>query len=136
MRGDIQRRINSAINDSVFSDYAETIWVYLKASNSKGNTYDPYREIGYTKTNQSPFPIKVHARQLRENSLILRELGLSESGAIEIVVNEQDINFFKICQQIKYNDKIYTPFIKATGKIQITKIPFGFFKIILFLRGN
>ena len=132
-----RRNIHKKLKDTVFSDNTETIWVYLKASNIKSSAYDPYRNTGYTTTNQSPEPVKAYVRQIRGNSLVAREIGLIQSGAIEIVIKTSDENLFRICQKVKYNDKEYTPFIKALGdRIQIFKSPFDFSRIILFRRGN
>ena len=137
MRGDIFRTIQSKFKETVFKDYYETVWVYLKATNTKGSTYDPYRQTGYTITNHSPLSVKAYVRQLTSSSLIMRELGLVESGAIEIVVEDSDVNLFKFCEKVKYDDNQYTPFRSALGnRVQITKISFGFYKIVLFKVGN
>jgi hypothetical protein len=133
----MDKNIHKKLRDTIFPDYQETVWVYLKSSNTKGNSYDPYRQTGITTTNQSPEPVKAYIRQIRGNSLIARELGLAESGAIEIVIKSSDENLFRICQKVKYDDKEYTPFNKALGnRIQIFKSPFDFSRIVLFQRGN
>lgn len=129
----MDRNISKRINDTVFSNYSETVWVYLKKTNTKGDNYDPYRNTGYTKTNQSPDPVKAYVRQIQGNSLIARELGLRESGAIEIVINRNDESFFRNCEKVKYDDNEYTPFNKALGnRIQIYKDHFDFSRIVLF----
>lgn len=121
----MDRNINTYITDNIFGKYSETVWVYLKKSNTKGSTYDPYRQTGYTKTNQSPIPVEAIVRQIAANSLIIRELGLSSAGAIEIIVKEVDMNAFKICEKVKYNDVQYSPYNDALGnKVQIFKRPF------------
>jgi len=131
----MNRNIHKRLKDTIFKDYNETLWVYLKKTNSKGINYDPYRNIGYTKTNQSPEPVKAYVRQIKGNSLVARELGLRESGAIEIVIKTQDANLFKICEKVKYNDIEYTPFNKALGdRLQIFKSDFNFSRIVLFRR--
>jgi hypothetical protein len=122
---------------NVFKDYSETIWVYLKSSQVKGTDYDPYRKTGYIKTSSNPEPVKAHVRQIQGNSLVARELGLVESGAIEVVIEEQDENLFRICEKVKYNDKEYTPFKQALGnRMQIFKSPFGFVRVVLFVKGS
>ncbi len=131
------RNINQFIDNTLFANLAKTVWVYLKSSNSKGVNYDPYNNVGYTKTNQAPQPVKALVRQIQGNSLIARELGLVHTGAIEIVVKEKDVNLFKICQKIKYKDLEYSPFNKALGnRIQIFETEFGLYRIILFKSGN
>ena len=131
----MNRNIPKNLRTSIFNEYNETIWVYLKASNSKGSNYDPYRNTGYTKTNQSPEPVKAYVRQIAGNSLIIREIGLSQTGAIEIVIKSSDANLFRMSEKIVYNDVEYTPFNIALGnKIQITKTQFNFSRVILFRR--
>jgi len=137
MRNEIYRKIKSQIKDTVFKDYSENIWIYLKATNTRGSNYDPFRETGYTKTYQSPIALKAHVRTLSSSSLIVRELGLLESGAIEIFIEDSDINLIKNCQKIRYNDEYYTPFRDALGnRVQINKASYGFAKIVLFRIGN
>jgi len=128
----MNRNIHKQIADVAFGD-KETVWVTLRSGTVKGANYDPYRKTGFTKSNQSPEPVNAHVRQIAGNSLIAREIGLLQSGAIEIVVNASDENLFRICEKIKYDDNEYTPFIKALGnKIQINKINFDFTRIVLF----
>lgn len=120
------------------SKYGDTLWVYLKKSNTKGANYDPYLEIGKTVQEASPIPIKaLYVKQITANSLIWRELGLVEIGAIEAIVDTSDINAFKICSKVKYNEEIYSPFKKGLGnRIQISSIAFNQSKIVLFKLGN
>lgn len=137
MKKDIFRNIHNTIKENLFKDIEETIWVYLRATNVKGNNYDPYRQTGYTITMQNPLPIKAMIRQLSPNSLIMREIGLSENGAIEVIVQEKDVNIFKICEKVEYNSISYVTYKEALGnRIQITNTQFGFSKIILFPKGN
>ena len=129
----MNRNIHQKLKDSIFKEYSETVWVYLKKTNSKSSNYDPYRNTGYTKTNQSPEPVKAYVRQIRGNSLVARELGLMQSVAIEIVIESRDENIFRICEKVKYNDAEYSPFNKALGdRVQIYKSDFNFSRVILF----
>ena len=133
----MDRNIHSHIVNNAFNDYSETIWVFLKASNTKGATYDPYRNTGYTKTNQSPIPVKAIVHPISGNSLIARELGLAEMGSIELIIKKKDKNLFKICQKIEYEGEEYSPFKKALGdRVQITKRSFDFYRVLLFKKGN
>jgi len=131
------RNIHNQIKQAIFKDYEETVWVYLKASNTKGSNYDAYRNTGYSVTNQSPEPVKAYVRQIQGNSLIARDIGLSQSGAIEIVIEAKDENIFRICEKVKYNDVLYSPFNQALGnKAQIFKSEFNFSRVVLFRQGN
>jgi len=131
----MDKNVRKHITNTVFGGYRETVWVYLKSSNIKGSNYDPYRNTGYTITSQSPEPVEAYVRQIQGNSLIARELGLLESGAIEINIKDSDVNLFRICEKAKYDDGEYTPWNKALGnKIQIYKEKFGFNRVVLFRR--
>ena len=133
----MNRNIHKNLRDTFFPEYSETLWVYLKASNSKGSNYDPYRNTGYTKTNQSPIPVKAIVHPISGNSLIARELGLAEMGSIELIIKKKDKNLFKICQKIEYEGEEYSPFKKALGdRVQITKRSFDFYRVLLFKKGN
>ena len=133
----MDKNIASKIDEYAFDDYKETVWVYLKSSNSKGANFDPYLDVGYTETTESPYPIKCLVRQIASNSLIMREIGLVEAGAIELIVKKNDIGFFKACKKIKYDDEFYSPYIKALGNtVQIYKRPFGYYRVVLTRTGN
>lgn len=137
MKKDIFRNIHATVKENLFKDIQEIIWVYLRASNSKGSTYDTYRQTGFTKTNQAPLPIKAIVRQLTAESLIMREVGLIATGAIEIVVEERDVNAFRACEKVQYKEKDYVTYNEALGnRIQITNTIYGFSKIVLFPKGN
>jgi len=129
----MNRNVHQKLKDSIFNEYQETVWVYLKKTNTKSANYDPYRNTGYTKTHQSPEPVKAYVRQIRGNSLVARELGLMQSGAIEIVIESKDENIFRICDRVRYNDVEYSPFNKALGdRVQIYKSDFNFSRVVLF----
>lgn len=133
----MNKNISNQIENSVFKDYSETVWVYLKSVNSKGSSYDPYRNIGYTKKNQNPISVKAIVHPLSGNSLIARELGLIQSGSIELIIKKNDVNLFKICQKIEYEGNEYSTYNKALGnKVQITKRSFDYYRVLLFLKGN
>ena len=131
----MDRNIHKRIKDTAFNENRETVWVFLKASNSKGSNYDPYRKTGFLTTKQSPEPVQAYVRTIQGNSLIAREIGLAQVGAIEIVIKSSDENLFRICEKVTYNDIEYTVFNEALGnKIQIMKSPFNFSRVILFRR--
>ena len=137
MRQDIYKKIHSRFQETIFSDWVEDIWVYLKATNTKGANYDKFLNVGYTRTQQSPVPVKAYIRQLQPNSLIMRELGLVISGAIEIFVANNDAELIKIAEKITYKYGTYSVYNQALGnKFQITQLPTGHSRIVLFRTGN
>lgn len=133
----MNNNINDQVLRNVFNKYCKTIWVYLKDSQTMGENFDPYRNTGYTTSNQNPLPVKGIISTVQANSLIMRELGLSETGAIRILVKDQDISLIKLAQKITYNNVKYSTFNQALGnKVQIYPGDFGFSKVILFRRGD
>jgi len=133
----MNKNIPSQIANKAFKEYSETLWIYLKKSNSKSSSYDPYRNTGYTKAYQNPISVKAIVHPLGANSLIVRELGLINSGSIEIIVKKNDANLVKIASKIEYENEEYSVFNKALGnKVQIVKKPFDFYKIVLFKVGK
>ena len=133
----MNRNVNYNITNSAFDDYSETIWVYLKSGNTKGEDYDPYRNVGYTKTFESPYPVEAMIVPVQPNSLIMREIGLDEAGAIYTIIKNQDVNMIKSAEKIEYNEETYSVYNKALGnRIQLLKRPFGFWRVTLFRVGN
>jgi len=131
------KNIQHTAKKNLIDGIGHTIWIYLKKTNSKGSSYDPFRNTGYTKTEQSPIPIKVNVRVLSPDSLIRREIGLAKIGAIEIQVDECSANIIKIAEKIKYNNELYATYNKAVGnQVQITTNEYGISRIILFKLGN
>ena len=133
----MDRNINSNINNNIFVDYSETIWVYLKKTNTKNLNYDPYRNTGYSKTQESPYPVKAIVSQGIPWSLQKQDIGEVTNGAISLIIKKADVNAIKFAEKIEYNSEEYSAYAKALGnKVQISKLPFGFYKIIIFFKGN
>lgn len=132
----MDKNLEQKISTEAFCRYCETVWVYLKGSNSLGKNFDPYRNIDTTITNDSPIPIKAIIHQTSANGLIVKELGLTEVGSIVLIVKDSDVNALKYSQKITYNDEEYTVCSKAVGnKFQMFKRPFGFNRITIFKVG-
>lgn len=132
----MNRNINDKINKGL-SDYKEIVWVYLKASNSLGSNYDPYRNTGYVETFQSSIPVKAIVHQISSTGLIAKELGLSLTGAIEIIVNDTDTSLIKNASKLKYKNEFYTTYHKALGsRTLVSNLPFNMTKFTCFLEGN
>lgn len=133
----MNKNIHKQLTIDAFKNYKETVWCYLKSSNSKGVNYDPYRNTGYTKTQQAPLNVDAIVHSLTPENRVLKELGYHEFGSIEIVIESKDINLIKICEKIEYDGNDYSPYTEALGnRIQISKRSFGFYKVILFKLGN
>jgi len=133
----MNRNIDNIIDVNLFKEYAETVWVYLKASNTLDENYDPYLNIGQAVTEQSPEPVKAIVRQISADSLIMREIGLTNSGAIELIIKKQDLGLFKICRKAIYNDEDYSVNIDVLGtKVQFYKHLLDYYRVVLYKVGN
>ena len=133
MRKDINKKINKALKGCT-----ETVWAYIKDSNSLGSNYDPYLNVGQVETFQSPIPVKaLSVHHISNDGLIAKELGLGLIGAIDIVVNDIDKELIKNASKIKYNNQFYTTYHKALGS-RALMIPRSFetTKFTLFIIGN
>ena len=133
----MNKNIHKKLVTDTFKDNQQTLWAYLKATNTKGSNYDPFRNTGQSVTNQSPININALVHSLTPDNKVLKELGYNGSGSISIIVEEQDVGLIKICEKIEYDGDDYSPYTKALGnRVQISKRSFGFSKIIMFKIGN
>lgn len=125
--------IDQNLFEQIFKDTSVKARVTLRASKTKGANFDKYRDVGYEQTNQNPLFIKTLTKAVSANSLIIREIGLVESGAIQMIVQDKDVPLLKLADKILVNNVEYTPFNKALGgKLQIFALPFNYSKIIVF----
>lgn len=129
----MNKSIQYQIEDKIFRQYAENLFVYLQKTFSYGSNYDPYRNEGAVLTQKSPISVKGIVRQISGDSLIRREIGIQETGAVEVIIKERDISVIKNAEKIVYGKEEYSLYNKALGnRMQIFKRPFGFYKIIMF----
>lgn len=128
------KNFDQQINDELFRKYAEKIFVYLKSGVSKDSSFfDPDYDTPKTITKQNGKPVKAIVRTLTPESLIFRELGLIENGAIEITIHKRDINYIKLAEKITYKGNEYTVYNKGLGnRVQIYGTVAEFNKVILF----
>lgn len=117
----------------LFRRHGKKIKVFLKGSQSQGAVFDPFRDTNYTRTTQSAHFIRAVTRTIAPNSLIVRELGLIESGAIYLLVKNSDVEFIRLSEKILVDEKEYYVYNDAVGnRLQIFELPFGYSRIIVF----
>lgn len=133
----INHNIDQNLFEQVFKDQSIKVRVVLKSSKAKATAYDKFRDVGYVQTHQNPLFVKALKKDISPNSLIIREIGLTESGAVQIIVHNNDVALIKLCDTILIKDIQYTPWNKALGsKFQVFELPFNYSKIILFRINN
>jgi hypothetical protein len=121
------------IKDEIFKKSAIDIKVFLRAVKTKGANYDKFRNTGYQKEIKNSIYIKAVTKQISPNSLIIREMGLTESGAMMIIVEDSKVPFLTLSERICINNEEYYVFNDNIGsKMQVFSIPFGYSKIMIF----
>ena len=98
---------------------------------SAGEDFDPY-EKNYTYTNLNPQVVKMYVREIDAESLIWRQMGTQETGAVEILCEERYKNWFVTANKIIINDDEYEVYKEATGgNVMIQKRPFKVIRVVL-----
>lgn len=126
--------INQQFFDEFFRKYRKIALVYLRSSKTKNENYDPFREVGFDQTLQNPIPVKALTKITSPSSLTYRELGLTKAGAIQIIVQDKDVNLIKNSEKIFIENIEYYVYDDAVGnRFLIFPTQFAkFSKIILF----
>lgn len=111
--------IDDKIFEEIFRKHHKKASVYLRASKTKGDNYDPFRESGFDITKQNPLFVKVLTKVESPSSLMYNELGLVSAGALSIILQDRDVALIKNSAKIKiggleyyiYNDGIGNKFL-------------------------
>ena len=125
------------LKDDLFRNTQKNIKVFLRTSYTQGSNFDPFRDVQYTKSISNPLNIKAVVRTLSSNSLIIRDFGLKQTGAIEILIRDSDVNFIRKADKIEYKGIEYYAYNDAIGnRLQITDKEFGYSRVIVFRKEN
>lgn len=129
----IKHNIELEVWEKIFKDHSVRIDVFLRSSKVKGTNFDKFRDVGYKQTYQNPVFLNAMTKNVSPNSLIIRELGLTETGALQIIVKDDDFTILKLAERIIIDEVEYTPRNKALGnRFQVEKLPFNYKKCIVF----
>lgn len=129
----IEKCVNKKAFDTVFRSHSIKVAVFLKSFQSKGSNFDPFRNIGFVKAKRNPVWVAVIKKTLSANSLIYRQMGLNETGAIELIIKDNDVPFITLSEKILVDDKEYYVYNDAVGaNVQVFDLQFGYSKIVLF----
>jgi len=133
----MNRNITKQILDTAFKDYAETFWIYLKKTNTKGANYRPSWNVGKTTSLQNPLPIQALVSTRIPWALQQGEIGLISYSSVSIIIRKQDVNAIKFAEKITYNEEEYSARSKALGNtVTIKPKGLGFYSVVLFKLGN
>lgn len=131
----IDKCISKDIFDKIFKDHSIKVAVFLRGSKTMSSTHDPFRNTGYVKVKKNQVWLSGMIKTVSANSLIIREMGLTETGAMQVIIPESDIAFVKLSEKIEIKGIEYYAFNDAVGnKLQIFDLPFGYKKVIIFRR--
>ncbi len=129
-----QPEITQNFFDEFFRKYRITALVFLRGAKTREDNFDPFRETGFVQQNQNPLPVKILTKTISPNSLVFREMGLTEAGALQIILQDKDVTLIKNSEKITIDNIEYYVFNQAVGnKFQIFPTQFTkYSKIILF----
>ncbi len=128
-----QKEISQKLFDQVFRDKSKKAFVFLRGARTKDANFDPDRNTGYVQKNQNPLTVKVLTQIITPNSLIFREMGLTEAGSLQIILADNDVELFKNSEKITIDNNDFYVYKDAVGgKVQILPTQFAkFSKIVL-----
>lgn len=126
--------INQKSFDDIFRRVSKVGFVFPKGSKVKGSSFDPNRNVGYEKSFTNALPFKYISKIITPNSLLWKEIGLSESGAIQIIIKDSDADLIKVSRKVNIDNIDFYAFSKSvSNRVQIYSSQFsGYSKIILF----
>ena len=130
----MDNKISQQVFDELFRKYSKVSRVYLRGSKEKDENYDSFRDTGYVETSQNSLPVKVLTRTINPSTLVFREMGLTEAGAIQVVLNTRDVELYKLSIKITIDNKEYYVYSDAVeNKAQIFPTQFAkYSRMILF----
>jgi hypothetical protein len=125
------RRLPSVTNLLVKrSDLLSKVSFYF-ATKTVGDDFDPI-EKNYTYVNQNPQTVKMYVREIEAESLIWKQMGTKEAGAVELLCEERYKNWFMVANKIMVNDDEYEVYKEATGgRAIMQRRPFKMLRVIL-----
>lgn len=128
----MSKNLNQDIKD-LFRTQGKKVKIYLRSSKTKGSNFDIFRNTNYTIKRTNPLFVKAIIKDAQPESLIVRELGLTFTGAKDILIQDKDVNLFRIAEKIEIDDMEYYTQDDAVGnKMLIFKRQLGYSRIILF----
>lgn len=126
--------INNKVFNDIFKKAHKLAFVTLRSGKTKNAKYDPYRETGFDQTYQNPIPVKILTKTVSASSLTYNQIGLVKAGALQIILNNDDVELIKNAEEITIDDVSYYVYDEAVGnKLQIYDTQFAdYSKIIVF----
>jgi len=98
--------------------------------------YDPYENVTETLI-LNPKTVKGYVSEIQITSLIWKEYGLQEMGAVQVLCDKQYKNYFMDCTKAEIDGQEFTVYKDTEGNRQnITENKAGFITVILSKKGT
>ena len=122
---------NRFISDLLQHSYVATKISISFATKTAGEDFDSY-EKNYTYSNLNPQTVKGYVREVDPTKLVYKQYGLSEQGAVEVLIDDKYEDWFRNCNKIEINGYNYHVFRESVGnRALITLRPFKLMRIVL-----
>ena len=128
------KKLTTVIDTIRDNQFTTKIQIFM-STKAGGDDYDPY-EAKFTFTNLNPITIKGYVRQISIESLIYKEYGLHQVGAVEVICEAKYKNYFLNSNKIVINDVTYQVFKEGVGnRVLIQERPYNLLRVILNRNG-
>jgi len=94
-------------------EFSTKVYLYF-ATLVAGEDFDPY-ESNYQHQVLNPITIKAYVSQVAPNTLVFKEIGLHETGAVQVITEEKHRGWFENASKIVIEDNEYQVFRFGTG---------------------
>ena len=111
------------------SNYSTKIYLYFGIP-TYGDDYDSY-EKNLTYTDLNPITIKAYVTEATPGSLVFKQIGMHQHGAVEIVTEKKYANWFENVTRIVIDSVDYQVYKHSGGKALIQQRPMNLVKITL-----
>jgi len=125
------KRVNKTIQGILENNNISTDIQLFFTQKYAGSDFDP-EEANYSYYNLNPITIRGYVREISPTSLLWRQMGYAEAGAVEILCEDKYEDYFRKCGKIVINTYEYEVFREATGsRALIQKLSPKLLKVVL-----
>ena len=111
-------------------EFSTKVYLFF-ATPSADESYDPY-EKNLTYTNLNPITVKAYVHEVSPSSLVFKEIGLHQIGAVEVVTEDKYVEWFEQADRIVIRTEEYQVFRQGTGsRTLVQRRPYQLARIFL-----
>ena len=131
----INRRIKAVTKLFKNNDFSTKMQLYFSYE-SIPEWYDEY-ENETESTLLNPKTVKGYVSEIQMTSLIWKQYGLQETGAVQVLCDSQYKKYFMNCTKVEIDTQEYTVYKDTEGNRQnITENKAGFITVVLSKKGT